>query len=122
MYATVGGLLYAVNQADGMIVLSGAAQRAKELTELARHNPALYKALKAMTQGSALIAFIAGHVGMLMAIAANHNLLPAELVGGLLAVNSAATQAKEQAASAMAEMQAMMNGNVGAADALMYAG
>lgn len=89
LYAAVGALVYSRNQTDGLIILQGAEARANELAELARYYPALYKVLKAMTTGNAWMSLIIGHSSMMIAIMANHDMLPPGLAQMFMAVGQA---------------------------------
>ncbi len=76
MYRQIGVLLSGFNQADGQIIIYNAEARATELVRVAQHHKELMKSIKAMTEGNDYIACAIGYMSMVIAILANHNKLP----------------------------------------------
>lgn len=70
-------------EADGMVILGRAQPLAHKLTNVARQNPAVYKALKRYLDGS-VYAMLAEEVGVVtLAICLNHGINPVEWFKGL---------------------------------------
>jgi hypothetical protein len=76
LYAVIGLSVTVLNQADGVLIMATAEDRAKELVLLANHHPNLKKALRSMTESNDYIIFAMGHGGLLVAILQNHGVMP----------------------------------------------
>ena len=79
-YSGIGIVLMAFSPADAVIVINQAPQRAKELSDVAKHNPRFAKFLRRMMTGNAYTVAILGHGSMLMAIMANHGVTPQSIM------------------------------------------
>lgn len=79
-YAGLGLLLMAFSPQDAVIVINCAPQRAKELAEIAKHNPGFARFLRRMMTGNAYSVAILGHASMIMAIMANHGVTPGTIM------------------------------------------
>lgn len=76
LYAVTGLVVTTLNQVDGVLIMSTAEDRAKELVLLANHHPNLKKALRSMTESNDYIIFAMGHGGLLVALLQNHGVMP----------------------------------------------
>lgn len=90
IYALVGTSVIMFNMQDGMLILAKAEECARSLVKVAKHHKQMMKVLKNMTKASDYGALIAVHGGLVMAMLANHNMLPT--VPGILG----RTQPKEE--------------------------
>lgn len=79
LYSTVGVIVFTFNQTDGVILLSNAEARAKELVLLSNHHPAMKKALRNLTESNDYITFAFGHGGMILAILQAHGVMPQDI-------------------------------------------
>lgn len=71
-----GTMAYAFNQRDGEIILSRAEALATALDHLAAENPAIKRALEAAMSGGAWGEVVLVVMPMVVAIGANHGLIP----------------------------------------------
>jgi len=78
-YGSVGMLAFAFSQADGAVLMQGAADRANELVNVARHHEAMWNVLETLTTGGDYVPLIVGHGAMLMTIMGNHGITLATL-------------------------------------------
>lgn len=83
MYQQIGVLLSGINQADGHIIIVNAHARATELVRVAQHHKEMMKTIRAMTEGNDYIACAIGYMSMVIAILANHNKLPENVMNFL---------------------------------------
>jgi len=79
LYSVVGVVLFNFNQTDGVIVISNAEARAKELVLLSNHHSAMKKALRSLTESNDYITFAFGHGGMMLAILQAHGVMPQDI-------------------------------------------
>lgn len=72
IYRMIGALMMPFDPQCGMVVLQSADNAADSLENLAKTNPAVRKALLALTQTSAWGTVLAAHTPILMAVASHH--------------------------------------------------
>lgn len=72
LYGTVGMVVFAIDNRDGITILSQTEARAAELAALAEHYPWLKTLIFQLTEKSDLVSFFAGHVALAGALMANH--------------------------------------------------
>lgn len=89
LYALLGMGVNLLDSYDGMLIISGAEDRARELVQVANHHPAMKRTLKQLTQSNDYIALAVGHGAIALAIAQHHGWIP----GNLLARVTGAFQA-----------------------------
>jgi len=75
-FTSLGVLVMAFHQEDGAVIVSRANPLASKLTDVARQNPAVYKALKRYLEGSAYINLVGEVATIGLAIMANHGINP----------------------------------------------
>lgn len=83
LYEKLGELIGKFNPIDGVLISSGAIDRASELYAIGQSNPAFMNFLKTLVSGNAYIAAILGHGMVALAILANHGLVPTSQVTDL---------------------------------------
>lgn len=84
-FGGLGTMVYAMHEKDGLVLLQRADPLATKLTNVARQNPAVYKAIKKYLEGS-VYTVLALEVAMIAnAIADNHGLNPIEKITGSVA-------------------------------------
>lgn len=79
LYSVIGVVLFNFNQTDGVIIISNAEARARELVLLSNHHPAMKKALRSLTESNDYITFAFGHGGMMLAILQAHGVMPQDI-------------------------------------------
>lgn len=80
LYTTIGVVLMPFDSVCGSVLIAAAPECAEKLEDLARQNPAVLRALLALTQTSAWGAVIAAHTPIIMAVAAHHSSYMADLL------------------------------------------
>lgn len=81
--AGLGMIVCTMHEADGLVIISRADPLATKIVALAKQNPAVYKALKKMLEGSVYTA-LALEVGAIAnAIMANHGINVMAMTTGL---------------------------------------
>lgn len=81
LITSVGTGVAILNQADGIAIINGAEPLADALNNVAKDNDAVYRNLERMVTGSAWGGVFMALGGILLPIAANHNLLPFQIPG-----------------------------------------
>lgn len=81
LITSVGTGVSFVNQTDGIAIIQGAENLAIALNNVAKDNDAVYRNLERMVTGSAWGGVFMALGGILIPIAANHNLLPFAIPG-----------------------------------------
>jgi hypothetical protein len=76
MYMSIGMGLMLLNPLDGQVVCENAPKMAKSLNKWGESNPTVYRSLERLCTTSAMGGVIAAHAPVILAIAANHDLLP----------------------------------------------
>lgn len=102
-FATIGVSLVKIGaEADGTVILSRAEPLAHKLTNVARQNPAAYRAMKKYLDGS-VYAMLAEEIGLIgMSICLNHGINPVEWFTGLFRKKKEAGDAGNDQLSAVA--------------------
>lgn len=78
-YMSIGlGVSY-LNATDGMIIVSQAEARAREVYAYAQHHPAFKDWLETFLERSDLVVLIGGHLTLVSALAKNHGVIPADI-------------------------------------------
>jgi len=83
LFMTLALLGSMVNQYDGMVIANNAPQMAAAWAALARQNPQVEKVLRSLMSGGAFGAVVITTLPVIIAISANHGLLP-EQVGAMV--------------------------------------
>lgn len=81
LFTSAGTAVAILNQTDGMAIIEGADSLATALNNVAKDNDTVYRNLERMVTGSAWGAVFMAVGGILLPIAANHNLLPFQIPG-----------------------------------------
>lgn len=76
-YGGTGLLVGFVNQYDGQLIASKAEDCARGWLGVAKDNPSIYRVLKLISQNNSYIVLFFAHTGIILGIAANHQLMPA---------------------------------------------
>lgn len=79
LYAVLGIGVSMLNQADGILIISSADERARELVLVANHHPALKKGLRNLTESNDYITFAFGHGTLALAILQSHGIMPRDI-------------------------------------------
>lgn len=81
MISGVGLTVFIINAPDGAAILAGAERLAIALDALAAENPSVQRSLERMLAVNAWGQVLAATSAIALPILANHNIIPAELVG-----------------------------------------
>jgi len=76
IYGTMGVFLAGRNQYDGMVLISGAHDRATEVVNVAAHNKRNFELLERIFAQGDFMKMVVGHGAMIYAILANHDRIP----------------------------------------------
>ena len=76
LYAMGGAIALPINNYDGAVVLSRAEAMAISLVNVAHHHPPMYRALQILTSNSDYVTLVTVHLGVILAIGANHRFVP----------------------------------------------
>lgn len=76
-YGMAGILLYRANAYDGEVVLASAEKCAASIVAVAHRHKEVYATLQILTKNNDYVTLVMAHTALAIAIAANHNLVPA---------------------------------------------